>query len=73
MGIALPTTGAGEKLAYSLKEAAEALGIGYTSLHLAVKRGDIPCVVIGRRRLIARAALEHLLAGGLPQRDGRAA
>ncbi len=52
-----------EKLTYSIEEAAAVLGIGYKSCAAAIKAGSIPCLVIGRRKLIPRLALKKMLAG----------
>jgi excisionase family DNA binding protein len=63
--------------AYSVEEAAKLLGVGRTTAYLAVARGELPCIRIGRRVVVPRAALERLLAGGDPaglteRRDGAA-
>ena len=63
MTVASPTISPGEKLAYSVEEAAELLGISKTSAYQAAQRGELPSVIIGRRRLVPRAALDRLLAG----------
>jgi excisionase family DNA binding protein len=54
-----------ERKTLSVEEAAEALGIGRTLAYEAVRRGEIPTVRIGRRLLVPRAALDHLLAAAL--------
>ena len=53
------------KLTYTVTEAAELLGISRTTAYECVRRGEIPCLTLGRRILITRAHLEHLL-GTLP-------
>ncbi len=53
---------ASNKLDMSIQECANLLGIGRTSAYEAIRRGDIPSVKIGRRRLVPRVALERLLA-----------
>jgi len=50
-----------ERLAYSLAEAAERLGIGRTLAYEAAKRGELPVCRIGRRMVVPRAALLRLL------------
>jgi excisionase family DNA binding protein len=55
-----------QRLTLSVEEAAIALGISRTFAYEAVARGEIPCIRIGRRILIPKAALEKLLAGGAP-------
>ncbi len=49
----------------TIPEVAAALGIGRNSAYEAVRRGDIPSITVGRRRLIPRAAFERLLRGEL--------
>ncbi len=41
-----------EKLVYSVREAAEALGISYTNLRKLVQDGVIPSVRISPRRIV---------------------
>ncbi len=66
MTSASPALSALERQAYSVEEVAAALGISRTSAYLAAQRGEIPSVVIGRRRLVPRVALEQLLASADP-------
>ena len=49
------------KLTYTVPEAATLLGISRTTAYQCVRRGEIPCLTLGRRILITRAQLEHLL------------
>lgn len=57
------------RLTYTVPEAAELLGISRTTAYECVRRGEIPSLTLGRRIVITRAQLEHLL-GSLPvQRD----
>jgi len=51
-----------EKLTFSVREAAEALGVSRNSAYSGVLRGDIPHVKVGKRILVPRRALEELLA-----------
>jgi excisionase family DNA binding protein len=53
-----------EPLTYTVEEAAQLLRIGKNQAYEAVRRGDIPSISIGRRRLIPRAKLLALLNGG---------
>lgn len=46
------------RLGISVEEFAEAVGISRTSAYLAVQRGEVPCKVIGRRRIIPISALD---------------
>ncbi len=48
-------------LAVSVDEAARLLGLSRSSAYLAVQRGDIPSVAIGRRILIPMKRLEEML------------
>lgn len=50
------------RLAYPIPEAAQAIGVGRTTLYAEIAAGRIATVTIGRRRLITRAALEAYLA-----------
>ncbi|HEY7064277.1 MAG TPA: helix-turn-helix domain-containing protein [Chloroflexota bacterium] len=50
-----------ERQTISVQEAARLLGIGRTSAYLAVRRGDLPVLRIGRRYVVPRVALERLL------------
>lgn len=61
-----------ERLVLSCKETAQLLGLSVGSVYQGLKTGQIPCIVIGRRKIIPRAALEKMLAeasnkpGGVP-------
>lgn len=57
-------TQAAARLTLTVEEAAAALGISRAFAYEAVRRGDIPCIRIGRRVLVPRAALERLIDGG---------
>lgn len=50
-----------EPLTVTVPEAARILGIGRASAYEAARIGQIPTIKIGRRRLVARSALERLL------------
>jgi excisionase family DNA binding protein len=47
----------------SIPDAAERLGIGRNQAYEAVKRGEIPIIPIGRRKLVPTAWLERVLNG----------
>lgn len=49
------------RLTYTVPEAAELLGISRSSAYECVKRGELPAIVLGRRIVITRAALDELL------------
>jgi len=51
-----------ERLALTVPEAAERIGIGQTKVYELVARGDLPSVKIGRCRRIRVQALETWLA-----------
>ena len=51
------------KLTLSVEEAAKVLGISRGLAYDAVRRGEIPSISIGRRKLVSRAVLQRLLAG----------
>jgi excisionase family DNA binding protein len=50
-----------DRLTVTVPEAARLLGVSRMSAYSAVRTGEIPSIRIGRRVLIARAALERLL------------
>ena len=60
--ITLPGPTPTERLAISVEEAAELLGISRTSAYLAAQRGELPSRLIGRRRVVPVAALRAYLA-----------
>ena len=51
----------GERLTYTLTEAARRLGISRALAYEAAHRGELPVCRIGRRMLVPRAALARLL------------
>ncbi len=55
-----------EPLVFSVEEAAAALGIGRSLAFELVRRGELPTVRLGRRRVIPR----HLLVNWLDSRVG---
>jgi excisionase family DNA binding protein len=50
-------------MAYSVPEAALALGVSKSSVWKLIKEGDLPAVKLGRRTLISAEALQTLLDG----------
>ena len=56
--IALPS----EKLAYGIKEAAIALGVGRTTIWCSIKDGKLSAVKVGNRTLIKTEALQAWLS-----------
>ena len=47
------------RFAYSVKEAAEGLGVGKSTLYRELDKGNIPSVKIGARRVIPRIAMKN--------------
>ena len=52
-----------ERLAYTVSEAAEQLGIGRTHAYALAKAGKLPTVTLGRRVVVPRSRLDAMLAG----------
>lgn len=52
-----------DRLAYTVTETAQALGIGRTVAYDLIRRGEIPHVRIGRSIRIPRASLDAWLQG----------
>jgi len=46
---------------YSVREAAQVLGIGSSYAYLVIERGEIPALRIGGRILVPKAALDEML------------
>ncbi|MCR6645824.1 MAG: helix-turn-helix domain-containing protein [Terricaulis sp.] len=51
-----------EKLAYGVKEAAVALGVGGTTVWRAIREGKLPTVKVGNRTLIRTEVLQAWLS-----------
>lgn len=51
-----------DKLAYTIKEAASALGIGRTTIYAAIRDGKIPAVKLGHRTLIPAEDIRQWMA-----------
>jgi excisionase family DNA binding protein len=51
------------RLAYSIREAAAALGISEASAYKLIQRGQLPTVIIGRKRFVDASLLRVVLAG----------
>jgi len=52
-----------ESAVLTVAELAKVLRIGRVSAYLAIERGDVPSIRIGRRILVPRAAVARLLQG----------
>jgi excisionase family DNA binding protein len=59
------------KLAYGLKEAAQAVGLSVRSLRYLIQTGKLGYVRIGRRVLIAEGDLQRLMKQGYCRPHGR--
>jgi excisionase family DNA binding protein len=58
------SAGSDERLAYTMKEAAAALGVSYHSIIRLIQRGKLKaCTAIPRRPLIAKTEILRLLRG----------
>jgi excisionase family DNA binding protein len=49
---------------FTVREAAQVLGIGRDATYAAVQAGTIPSIRVGRRIVIPREAIGHILAQG---------
>ena len=58
-----------ERLTYTVREAAELLGLSKNSAYQACLKGEIPHLKIGKRILIPKAQLERLLSGDIQKGD----
>ena len=54
-----------EPLVLSISETAELLGVSDDLVYDLVARGELPCLRLGRRRVIPRAAIELVIHGAL--------
>ena len=57
------------RMAFSVKEVCEMLGVSHMTVYAWIKDGSLLSVKIGNRRLVLRGALEKLLHG---QKHGQA-
>jgi len=53
---------ADKRLALTVDEVAEILGLSRATAYLYANRGDFPTIRIGRRLLVPKAALEKMLS-----------
>lgn len=49
------------RMTFTVPEVAIMLGISRSTAYECVRRGEIPALVLGRRIVVTRAAVEHLL------------
>lgn len=52
----------GEKIAYSVAEAAALLGVSEGLVYRLIARGEFPAIPMGRRKLVPAVALDAYLA-----------
>jgi excisionase family DNA binding protein len=57
-----PVDEAENRATYTVDETARILGIGRSAAYEGIRRRDIPSIRVGKRLLVPRAALEHLLS-----------
>jgi excisionase family DNA binding protein len=57
-----------QRLTYTVEETAELIGVSLSATYKCIRRGELPCVHIGRRVLVPRRALESML-GSAPGAD----
>jgi excisionase family DNA binding protein len=62
-----------ERLAITIEEAAERLGIGRSLAYAAAKDGSLPVRRIGRRLVVPLAQLNRMLEGLSDEPNGRSA
>jgi excisionase family DNA binding protein len=63
--------GVSGRLAYSIRQATEACGLSRSALYVAIARGDLRAVKLGRRTVILEQDLARFL-GALPTIGGAA-
>ena len=63
-------TAAVERKTYTILEVAEMIGVSKASIYNAVKRNEIPAIVIGNRIMCPKKAIDEMIATG-HQPNGR--
>lgn len=58
-----------ERLVLSIAEAAEALGVSDDLVYELTERGDLPCLRLGRRKVIPRRAIQIVVDAALGDFD----
>ncbi|MEX2268515.1 MAG: helix-turn-helix domain-containing protein [Acidimicrobiia bacterium] len=61
----------GERLVFSIPEAALLLGISRALAYELARRGEVPTMQLGRRRVVPRAALARFVAAATAGPNGR--
>lgn len=59
-----------KSLVLTVREAAEALGVSDDLVYELTARGEIPCLHLGRRRVIPRRAVEVMIERSIEGFDG---
>lgn len=59
--------GGDERLVLTVRQAADALGVSDDLVYELTARGEIPCLRLGRRRVIPRRAIELMLEQAMTQ------
>jgi excisionase family DNA binding protein len=54
---------AAQRMTLTVEEAASVLGVGRTLAYQMAREGRLPVIRLGRRLLVSRSALEHMLEG----------
>ncbi|MGB7726316.1 MAG: helix-turn-helix domain-containing protein [Dehalococcoidales bacterium] len=62
-----------EKMAYSIRETAEAIGLHPNTVYELVQEGKIPSIKLGRKILVSKIELAKFLAGQSNQQQPPAA
>jgi excisionase family DNA binding protein len=66
-------TGGNERLVLTVRQAADALGVSDDLVYELTARGEIPCLRLGRRRVIPRRAIELMLEQAMRETGGASA
>jgi len=66
-------TAGNEPLVLTVRQAADALGVSDDLVYELTARGEIPCLRLGRRRVIPRRAIELMLEQAMRQSGGATA
>jgi excisionase family DNA binding protein len=53
-----------EKLAYSVQETAEAIGLHPNTVYELIKNGKLPAITLGRKILVSKVELSKWLSAG---------
>lgn len=59
----MTTTAVSQSHCLSVAEAAQLLGIGVNTAYVAIRRGELPAVRVGKRIVVPKYRLLELLAG----------